>query len=171
MTREMHNVSMLTDKEITIEGETYSLERGDIVALSFKTARNYVNQFGIANFVGRKYPVVDEEYEETVGPTGDTAEGLEDEETNEDEGVPLPEYLDASTVDSVERDVAQITEEGINKESTQEDDVAYLEALLNAEQDNQDRKGVKTAIEDALEELEDSGSNDTDAEQENQDEE
>lgn len=171
MTREMHNVSMLTDKEITIEGETYSLEKGDIVALSFKTARNYVNSFGIADFVGRKYPVVDEEYEETVGPTGDTADGLKDEnpsaKSGEDDGESEDEddydgevaseayiWLDDRTVDEVEKDVEEI------------EDVDMLTRLY----DEAERKGAAEAAHQRLQEVQESESDDADADEE-QDEE
>lgn len=194
----MHDVSMLSDEEVTIEGEKYELEKGDVVSLSFTTARNYVNQFGIAEFKGSKYPVTDDAYEDEVGPTGEnvevdpeanpsqgTKEALEsdeDEETQEEpeesdeeidpeEGIANEEYLDNSTVGDVEQDVDEILESGINDESTVEDDVMYLNALLDAEEDNQDRKGVKTAIEEAIEELEEDESEADDEGEESEEEE
>ena len=119
MTREMHNVSMLSDEEVTIEGETYNLEKGDIVALSFKTARNYVNQFGIAEFVGKKYPILDEEYEDTVGPTGDKADGLKDNNPSKGAGKALADPEQPSN----ERFETEDESEEDEEESEEDEDV------------------------------------------------
>lgn len=175
MTQQMHDVSMLSDEEVTIEGETYELEKGDVVSLSFKTARNYVNQFGIAEFHGNKYPVRDEEYLDEVGPTGDnvevdpeanpsegakdalesdeeeeeeeTGEGSEEpEETPDQEDLIAPdEWLDERTVDEVEEDVQEL-----------ENPDEFLGALSEFAE----RKGAQEAIEARIEELEESEADD-----------
>lgn len=142
MTQQMHDVSMLSDEEVTIEGETYELEEGDIVSLSFKTARNYVNQFGIAEFHGDKYPVRDDQYLEEVGPTGETVQVEEDpsdEGDSDGDGEPASEaylWLDDRTVDEVREDIEDV------------EDVEFLENLY----DEAERKGAADAIEAALEE-------------------
>lgn len=204
MTREMHNVSMLSDEEVTIEGETYSLEKGDIVALSFKTARNYVNQFGIAEFVGKKYPILDEEYEDTVGPTGDKADGLRDNNPSkgavkalsdpeqpsnerfemEDESEEEPEEEEEDEVEESEDeepeedeaeeeesesgdvDVTELTVSEVEDEVAEVEDVEVLNGMLKYEEEGDDRKGAKEAINARLEELQDSESDDNSEEDE-----
>jgi len=163
MTREMHNVSMLSDEEITIEGETYELERGDIVALSFTTARNYVNQFGIAEFVGKKYPVLDEEYEEKVGPTGDTADGLKDENPSAKSGEDDGESEDED--ESGDVDVTDLTVSEVEDEVAEVEDVEVLNGMLKFEEEGDDRKGAKEAIKARIEELEESESDDAEEDQ------
>lgn len=183
-------MSMLSDEEVTIEGETYSLERGDIVALSFKTARNYVNQFGIAEFVGKKYPVLDETYEEKVGPTGDKADGLKDtnpskgtKEALEDPDQPSNERFEMEDAEEDEEseeedsdeeeseeagdvDVTKLTVSEVEDEVAKVEDAEVLNGMLKYEKEGDDRKGAKEAINARLDELQESEAEDNSEEDE-----
>lgn len=136
MTKQMHDVVMLSEEEVTIDGETYSLEQGDVVSLSFKTARNYVNQFGIARWHGDNYPVRDDEYVDELGPTGEKVET----ESSGDKDNEEDRVLDGN-VGEIEEEVSGIEDE------------EFLASLAEAEAEGEDRKGVHNAIQGRVEEL------------------
>lgn len=164
----MQNVTMLSDESLVIEGEEYDLEAGDVVALSFRTARKYVNQFGIASYNGEKYPVLEEDYEEKVGPVGETAEaspednpsnGAKDALENKGEDDDGEEETEDNEGDEDERpagdvDVTELTVSEVEDEAAEVEDEAVLKGMLKSEEEGEDRKTAKEAITERLDELE-----------------
>lgn len=187
MTQQMHDVSMLTDKEVTIEGEKYQLEEGDVVSLSFTTARNYVNQFGVAEFHGSKYPVTDEAYEDEVGPTGENV----NVEPEDNPSLGSDEALESDDEEETEEEEDESEED--SEQTPDNDDLVAPEEWLDmrtvdeVEEDVQEfdepdeflghlsefaeRKGAQEAIDARIEELEPKESEAEDAEEDQEEEE
>jgi len=151
MTTTFADIELTEDVDYHFEHEKYSWEKGDVISLPRHTARKFVHNWDKANW-GEKtgYEVRDEEYDEVAA----RVRNQEKEDFDPQKDTTNKEYLDNSTVGDVEQKIDEILESGINKESTAEDDILYLKDLRKAEENNQNRKGVKTAIEEAIKKLE-----------------
>lgn len=131
MTQTFHQLRVVEDKSLRIDGERREFEEGQIISANDEKARYLVNTAGVAEFMRKQHEV--EDPESSIITNADVKVSDEDEEDE----FSFEEYVDENNVDPVVEDVEN------------EDNVAWLENLRN----HDDRTTVQDAIDERLDEL------------------
>lgn len=134
-TYELTKLEMVADFSTQIEGETYELAEGEVIAADRNVASNLMNLENVATHTGKKYSVERSEGE----PKQRIITGLDEKQpVKTDDDFDFEAYVDKHNADPVIEDVKS------------SDSVAWLENLAN----HDERKTVQSAVEKRLDELE-----------------